>query len=48
MSRGLVRRQVNVDDHDPVECQGVVNGNECPQPRFEATGAAVIFVIVAD
>ena len=37
-----MRKQVNVDDHDPEECQGVVNNNECPQPRFEATGAAVI------
>jgi hypothetical protein len=41
-TRGLVRKQVNVEEHDPVECQGVVNGIECPQPRFEATGAAVM------
>ncbi|CAB3999131.1 cytochrome b-245 heavy chain-like [Paramuricea clavata] len=38
---GLVRKQVNVDEHDPLECQGFVNPQQgCPQPRFEATGAA--------
>jgi hypothetical protein len=43
ITRGLVRKQVNVDEHDPLECRGTVDPQQgCPQPRFEATGAAVM------
>ena len=45
ITRGLVRKQVNVDEHDPLECRGTVDPRQgCPQPRFEATGAAVMLV----
>ena len=38
---------MNVDEHDPEDCQGFVNkAVSCPQPRFEATGAAVIFFVL--
>lgn len=40
-----MRKQVNVDEHDPLECRGTVDPRQgCPQPRFEATGAAVMLV----
>ena len=40
-----MRRQVNTDEHDPLECQGVVYRSQgCAQPRFEATGAAVMLL----
>ena len=44
--RGLVRKQVNLDEHDPEECKGVVQpAIGCEQPRFEATGATVTYIV---